>query len=243
MYVLSRFSHVRLFVTLWSVARQAPLSMGFSRQEYWTELPCPSPGDLPQPGMEPKSLISPALADGSFTTNATCAVLCLVTQSCPTVWDPMDCSPPDSSVHGDSPGKNTGVGCHAILQGIFLTQRSNPGVLHCRPILYHLSHQGSPNTTWETLKKNIFSWRQFRNSRHIKQSFLPFCLKTGHKFPFVKVFPSSIAGKRKWLFINWRSLLSPEMRWACIAYLIKQSMGKESACNAGDTGDARSISG
>ena len=44
----------------------------------------------------------------------------------------------------DSSGKNTGVGCHSILQGIFLTQGSNPGLLHCRQILYHLSHQGSP---------------------------------------------------------------------------------------------------
>ena len=61
MYVLSRFSHVRLFVTLWSVARQAPLSMGFSRQEYWTELPFPSPGDLPDPGIKRTSLMSPAL--------------------------------------------------------------------------------------------------------------------------------------------------------------------------------------
>ena len=56
----------------------------------------------------------------------------------------MDCSPPGSSVHGDSPGKNTGVGCHAVLQGIFPTQGSNPGLLCCRPILYCLSHQGSP---------------------------------------------------------------------------------------------------
>ena len=46
------------------------------------------------------------------------------------------------SVHGDSPGKNTGVGCHALLQGIFPTQGSNPGLLHYRWILYHLSHQG-----------------------------------------------------------------------------------------------------
>ena len=67
----------------------------------------------------------------------------LVAQSCPTLWDPMDCSPPGSSVHGDSPGKNTGVGCHALLQGIFPTQGSNPGLLHCRRILYRLSHQGS----------------------------------------------------------------------------------------------------
>ena len=56
----------------------------------------------------------------------------------------MDCSLPGSCVHGDFPGKNTGVGCHALLQGIFPTQGSNPGLLHCRRILYHLSHQGSP---------------------------------------------------------------------------------------------------
>ena len=54
------------------------------------------------------------------------AVLCLVTQSCPTLFNPLDCSPPGSSVRGDSPGKNTRVGCHALLQGIFPTQGSNP---------------------------------------------------------------------------------------------------------------------
>ena len=56
----------------------------------------------------------------------------------------MDCSPPGSSAHEDSPGKNTEVGCLALLQGIFPTQGSNPGLPHCRWILYHLSHQGSP---------------------------------------------------------------------------------------------------
>ena len=56
--------------------------------------------------------------------------------------DPIDCSPPGSSVHGDSPGKNTGVGCHALLQGIFPIQGSNLGLLHYKQILYHLSHQG-----------------------------------------------------------------------------------------------------
>ena len=66
--VLSCFSHIQLFNILWSVARQAPLSMGFSRQEYWSGLPCPPPGDLPHPGMEPTS---PALAGGFFTTSAT----------------------------------------------------------------------------------------------------------------------------------------------------------------------------
>ena len=66
-----------------------------------------------------------------------------VTQSCLTLCHPMDCSPPGSSVQGDSPGKNTGVGCHALLQGIFQTQESNQGLLHCRQILYQLSYQGS----------------------------------------------------------------------------------------------------
>ena len=69
-YVLSRSSHVQLFAILWTVARQAPLSMGFSRQECWSGLPCPPPGDLPNPGIEPMPLMSPALAGGFFTTNA-----------------------------------------------------------------------------------------------------------------------------------------------------------------------------
>ena len=59
--------------------------------------------------------------------------LCVCTkslQSCLTLCNPMDCSPPGSSVHGDSPDKNTGVGCHALLQGIFPTQGSNPYLLH-----------------------------------------------------------------------------------------------------------------
>ena len=74
-------------------------------------------------------------------------VLCAVlTQLCPTLCDPMDCSPPGSSVLGDSSGKNTGVGCHALLQGILPTQGSNPGLPHCRRILYHLSHQGSQDS-------------------------------------------------------------------------------------------------
>ena len=73
-----------------------------------------------------------------------CAVQSLVTQSCSTLCDAMDYSPLGSSIHGDSPGKNTGVGCHALLQGIFLTQRLSPALLHCRQILCHLSYKGSP---------------------------------------------------------------------------------------------------
>ena len=72
-------------------------------------------------------------------------VVCLVTQSGLTLCDPMECSLPGTSVHGHSPSKYTEVGCHALLQGIFPTQGSNPGLPHCRQILYHLSHQGSLN--------------------------------------------------------------------------------------------------
>ena len=69
--LLSHFSHVQLFVTLWIVARQDLLSMELSRQEYWSGLPFPSPGDLPNPGIKPVSFKSPALAGGFFNTSDT----------------------------------------------------------------------------------------------------------------------------------------------------------------------------
>ena len=67
--VLSWLSHVQLFGTSWTATCQYPLSMGFSRQEHWNGLPCSPPGDLPDPGIEPTSLMSPALAGGFFTTS------------------------------------------------------------------------------------------------------------------------------------------------------------------------------
>ena len=71
-------------------------------------------------------------------------MLCLVAQLCLTLYDPMDCSLPGSSVHGDCPDKNTRVGCDAFLQWIFPTQGSNSGLLYCRRIFYCLSHQRRP---------------------------------------------------------------------------------------------------
>ena len=71
MCVLSCFSSVQLLVNLWTVARQAPLSMGISRQEYWSGLLFPSSGDLPEAGVESVSLMSPAFVGGFFTTSAT----------------------------------------------------------------------------------------------------------------------------------------------------------------------------
>ena len=76
-----------------------------------------------------------------YLTVITRAVLCLVAQSCPTLMPARLLCP------GDSLGKNTGVGCHALLQGIFPAQGLNPGLPLCRQILYHLSHQGSPNVS------------------------------------------------------------------------------------------------
>ena len=66
----------------------------------------------------------------------------------------MDCSLPGSPVH---PGRNTGVGCHFLLQGMFLTQGLNPGLLHCRQTPYHLSHQGSSISLWRKQTENIAS--------------------------------------------------------------------------------------
>ena len=71
MCVLNCISCVQLFATLWMVARQAPLSMGFSRQEFWSRLPCPTPGDLPDSGIEPASLTSPELTGEFFPTSVT----------------------------------------------------------------------------------------------------------------------------------------------------------------------------
>ena len=89
------------------------------------------------------------------------ALWCLkVTQLCPTLCNPMGYSPSGSSVHRDSLGKNTGVGCHALLQGIFPIQGSNPGLPHCRWILYHLSPQGSPR---------ILEWVAYTFSRGSSQ--------------------------------------------------------------------------
>ena len=77
--MLSHFSRVWLATTLWTVVHQASLSMRFSRQEYWRRLPCPPPGDLPDPDVEPGSLMSPALAGGLFTTSATWGEGCAIT--------------------------------------------------------------------------------------------------------------------------------------------------------------------
>ena len=86
----------------------APLSMGFSRQEYWSGLPCPPPGDLPNPGIKPASPISPALVGLFFTISATWEAqfnhqFSSVAQLCSTLCDPMNCSMPGLRVHHQLP--------------------------------------------------------------------------------------------------------------------------------------------
>ena len=102
----SHLSHVQLHVTLWTAAPQAPLSMEFSRQEYWSGLPCPPPVHLPNPGTEPKF---PALqADPLLLSHQGSPInmsvqFSSVTQSCPTLCDPMNRSTPGLPVHHQLP--------------------------------------------------------------------------------------------------------------------------------------------
>ena len=105
---LSCSSRVQLFATPWTIACQAPLSMGVSRQEYWNGLPCFSPGDLPNPGIKPEPLMSPALACGFLTTSGTWEAqfnskwseVSEVAHSCPTLCNPMGYSLTGFAVHG-----------------------------------------------------------------------------------------------------------------------------------------------
>ena len=103
-FVLSRFSRVQLFVTLWTVAHQAPLPMGFFRQEYWSWLLCPPPWDLLDPGIEPAA---PALQADSLLLShqgspkdAFAAAAAKSLQSCLTLHDPIDGSPRGSPIPG-----------------------------------------------------------------------------------------------------------------------------------------------
>ena len=145
--MLDFFSRLQLFVILWTLAFQAPLFMGFSRQEYWSGLPCPPPGDLPDPGIKPVSLACPGLARGFFTTSATwdAPSTCLssvqfssVTQSCPTLCDPMNHSTPGLPVHHQLP-EFTKTHVHCVGNAI---QPSHPLSSPSPPALNLSQHQG-----------------------------------------------------------------------------------------------------
>ena len=110
--MLSLFSHVQFFATLWTISHQAPLSVGFSRQAYWSGVPFSSPGDLPYPGIEPASPVSPALKVDSLPAeppgkprlnHLSSVQFSSVAQSCPTLCDPMNLSTPGLPVHHQLP--------------------------------------------------------------------------------------------------------------------------------------------
>ena len=184
---MSDLSRVWLIATPWTAACQAPLSVEFSRQEYWSGSPSPTPGDLRYPGIEATSPVSCALVGEFFTTEPPgkpeTPVLCLDTESWLTpwplglwstrllcfwgfsrwgCWSGVPCPPPGAlpnpgmeprspavwadSLPSEPPGKpeNAGVGSLSLLQGIFLSQELNQGLLNCRRILYQLSYPGKP---------------------------------------------------------------------------------------------------
>ena len=141
-------SHIQLCCNSMDCCHQVALSIGFPRQEYWNGLSFPSLGDLPDTGIKPGS---PALQAESLPseppgkpiyvcihTHRYLKVKVKVSPSSPTIWPHGLHSP------WNFPGQNTGVGSLSLLQDIFPTQGLNPGLPHCRQILFQLSHQGSP---------------------------------------------------------------------------------------------------
>ena len=132
---MKSLSHVQLFATPWTVACQVPPSMGFSRQKYWSGLPLPSPGGSSQRG----DLSRICSSGRGVLDHCACSVASFSASG--SLW-PYGLYPARLLCPWDSSGKNSGVGCHALLQGIFPIQGSNPH-LHRRQILYLLSHWGS----------------------------------------------------------------------------------------------------
>ena len=145
-------SRVQVFAIPWTVAHQASLSLGFLRQEYWSGLPFSSPGDLPDPSIEP---VPPVLAGGFFffffkslsrlgnpvSTDTGCvyAYVCLVAQSCLTLCDPMHCI-----VHGILETRTLEWVASPFSRGPSRPRTElRLSLLHCRWTLYHLRHQGS----------------------------------------------------------------------------------------------------
>ena len=156
-------SHVRLFATPRAVACQAPLSVGFPRQEHWSGLPFPSLGDLPDPGIEPTSPVDslPTEAPGKpvspqavlrslpapghpATPSSQLSCRNSESESRPVVCDSLQ--PHELHSPWNFPGQILEWVAFPFSRGTFPTQELNPCLPHCRQILYQLSHQGSPRT-------------------------------------------------------------------------------------------------
>ena len=143
-------------MTPWTVAHQAPLSMEIFRQEYWSGFPFPSPGDLPDPGIEPGSPHRRC-----FTIWATISSVQFSHSVVSDSLQPHGLQPVRLLSPWDSPGKNIGVGFHFLLQGIFLTQGLNPSLLDCRQTLYQLSYKVSPGSSRHKIKTCYYHEKYF----------------------------------------------------------------------------------
>ena len=150
---MKSLSRVRLFATLWTVAHQAPPSMGFSRQEYWSGLPFPSLGVFQTRGSNPGL---PRCRQMLLTSEPPGKPYLIIREGDFSVyqfkWKWKSVVSNSLQFHGpfspwNSPGQNTGMGSLSLLQGIFPTQGSNPDLPHCRQILYQLSDPGSSKFT------------------------------------------------------------------------------------------------
>ena len=159
-------AQLSLTATLWTVACQAPLPMGFFRQEYWNGLPCSPPGDLPKPETEPVSLTSPALADRFFTTIATWEACCCC-QVASVVSDsvrPHRRQPTRLPRPWDSPGKNTGVGCHFLPQ--YMKVKSEREVAQLCPTLSDPMDCSPPGSSIHGIfQARVLEWGAFAFSQ------------------------------------------------------------------------------
>ena len=136
-------------------------------------------------------------------------VLCLVTQLCPTLWNSMDCSPTGFSVHGDSPGKNIEVGCHAFLQGIFPTQGLNPG----------LRHAGRFFTIWTTVKPIYRHTYILLHACSVTQLYPTLGDPMDCSLPGSSVHGIFHARILKWVAISSSKESSQPRDWTCIFYV------------------------
>ena len=144
--------------TPWTRARQAPLCMEFSRQEYWSELPFPSPGNLPNPGIE---LRSPALQADALPSELLGKPKSEVTQLCLTLYDLMDCSLPGSSIHGIFQARILEWVAISFSRGSSQPRDQTQVSPHCRQTLYRLSHQRSHNIFTGSKHTTLWEWIWF----------------------------------------------------------------------------------
>ena len=165
-WVLNRFSHIGLFATLWTIARQAPLSMGFSRQEYWSGLPCPPPGDFSHPGIKPEFPVTPAVQVDSLPAEplgkpkwylCCCCCCCSVASVVSDSVRPHRQQSTRLPRPWDSPGKNTGVDCHFLLQ--CMKVKSESEVTQSCPTLSDPMDCSPPGSSIHgTLQARVLEW-------------------------------------------------------------------------------------